>query len=83
MCTGDSIALRKALAQAAIGLDRARVGREHEQDGGGDAVAARLVDEADLAGHREKRGERLVAEIDHLGDAVVGDQPVEQRHLPA
>ena len=33
-------------------------------------------------GDGEKRGKRLVAEIDDLGDAVVGDQPVEQRHLP-
>jgi hypothetical protein len=73
----------KAPAESAIGLDRTGVRRQHEQDRGDDAVFARLLDKTDLVGNREKRHKRLMAEIDDLGGAVVGDQPVEQCHLPA
>ena len=41
----------------------------------------RLLGKADPVGQREERIERLVAEIDDLAHAVLGDQAVEQRHL--
>ena len=40
-----------------------------------------LLLEADLRHHREKLLGQAVAEIDHRGAPIVGDQPVEQRHL--
>jgi hypothetical protein len=72
---------REAPLQVGVGADRAGVGVGDKQDCRIDRSPRGLVEEADLLDDREERLEPGVAEVDHLGEAVIHDQAVEQRHL--
>ena len=69
------------LLQHRIAARRDAVGIGDEQDDRRDAAPRRLLHEADFLGHLEELVEGVKAEIDHLGDAVIDDQAVHQRHL--
>ena len=60
---------------------RDAVGVGDEQDDRRDAAPRRLLDEADFLRHREELVEGVEAEVDHLGDAVIDDHAVHQRHF--
>ena len=71
----------KAPLQVGKGLERDRVRIGREQDHRLDRPPTGLVDEADILDDPEELRERAVPEIDDLGNAVLDDQTIEQRHL--
>ena len=75
---------RQAAAAARHKL-RTVVGAESadEQHDRLDLPPPRFLHEADLRHHGEELLEQAVAEVDDGGPPIVGDQPVEQRHLAA
>ena len=69
------------LLQHRVTARRSAVGIPDEQDDRGDVAPRGFFHEADFLGHLEELVEGVETEIDHLGDAVIDDQPVHQRHL--
>ena len=72
---------RDLFLQHGLAAHRGAVGIRDEQDDRRDAAPRRFLDESDFLGHLEELVERVKTEIDHLGDPVIDDQAVHQRHF--
>src|SRR5207237_10198681 len=71
----------KPAPQHGIGLGRLRILVNQKKDHGLDRSLARFFEEPDFVDDKKKILERAMAEIDDLCRIVIGDQPIEKRHL--